>query len=302
VSERDARDGELSGTLLIDKPRGITSHDVVAMARRALRTRAVGHSGTLDPMATGLLILLVGYATRLSEYVLHLDKEYEATLKFGEQTNTDDAEGEVIATRAVPALELALLRDVSKPFVGDILQVPPQFSAISTSGVRAYTRARAGEHITLAARPVRIDRIEFLTISQPFATLRMTCGSGTYVRALARDIGAALGCGAHLTALRRIRIGPLLAAQATSPAEIAVQQVLPADAAVMHLPACTLDERGMADFLHGRETAMVRDLRNTGAIIDGEPARVYDAGRRFAGIGMLRAHNRVKPEKVFAKS
>ena len=170
------------GILLLDKPTGFTSHDAVAKARRLLNTRAIGHAGTLDPLATGLLILLVGNATRLNEYVLGHDKAYDAVLKLGERTNTDDSEGIVTATRAVPADAEDQLRANLPQFIGEISQVPPQFSAIKKDGVRAYAAARAGETVELAARNVRIDTLTLGEVALPSAVLHISCGSGTSMR------------------------------------------------------------------------------------------------------------------------
>ena len=203
------------GLLVVDKPSGWTSHDVVGRARRLCGTRKVGHAGTLDPMATGVLVLGIGKATRLLTFLVGCDKDYAATIRLGQSTLTDDAEGEV--TSSAPALDItdeALTRAVAA-LTGDISQVPSSVSAIKVNGERSYHRVRSGEDVMLPARPVTVSRFEVLGRRQGEAgaepvidlDVEVTVSSGTYVRALARDLGAALGVGGHLTALRRTRVG-----------------------------------------------------------------------------------------------
>lgn len=221
------------GFVVVDKPQGWTSHDVVGRMRRLAGTRKVGHAGTLDPMATGVLVLGIGKATRLLTYVVGADKDYDATIRLGVATTTDDAEGEVVSVAdpgAVEQVDRAALDAAVADLTGDILQVPTSVSAIKVDGKRAYARVRAGEEVALQARPVTVSRFEVLdvrtvTAAVPDADLvepvetpsrdvpvvdvdvRVTVSSGTYVRALARDLGAALGTGGHLTMLRRTRVG-----------------------------------------------------------------------------------------------
>ncbi|MEZ5111413.1 MAG: tRNA pseudouridine(55) synthase TruB [Microbacteriaceae bacterium] len=211
------------GILLVDKPQGITSHDVVARARRALGTRKVGHAGTLDPMATGLLILGAEWATRLLTFIVGLDKRYEATIRLGVTTDSDDADG--AETSRADAAALAAIADADMAagiaaLTGEISQVPSSVSAIKVDGRRAYELARAGEHVELKSRAVTVSRFEVLAVRRGPGTLDLDvvvdCSSGTYIRALARDLGAALGVGGHLTALRRTRIGPFLVADAVA--------------------------------------------------------------------------------------
>ncbi|RPF22115.1 tRNA pseudouridine(55) synthase TruB [Myceligenerans xiligouense] len=203
------------GFVVVDKPAGWTSHDVVARTRGLAGTRKVGHAGTLDPMATGVLVLGVGKATRLLTYVVGADKDYDATIRLGVTTNTDDAEGETTATQGAAGVTDAGLRAAVTRLTGDIMQVPTTVSAIKVDGERAYARARAGKDVELAARPVTVSRFDVLATRDGVADgvpvldldVRVTVSSGTYVRALARDLGAALGAGGHLTALRRTRVG-----------------------------------------------------------------------------------------------
>jgi tRNA pseudouridine55 synthase len=199
--------------LLVDKPGGMTSHDVVARARRVLSVRRVGHAGTLDPMATGLLVLGVGSATRLLGYLSGSDKTYDATIRLGQTTVTDDREGEVTATTSAAAVGDDDVRAALAAQVGRLQQVPSAVSAVKVDGRRSYDRVRAGEEVELAARSVTVHRIDVHRIDRPGPDLvdvdvTVSCSTGTYVRAIARDVGAALGVGGHLTALRRTSSGP----------------------------------------------------------------------------------------------
>ncbi|HEX2313101.1 MAG TPA: tRNA pseudouridine(55) synthase TruB [Thermomonospora sp.] len=201
-----------SGLVIVDKPAEWTSHDVVARMRRLAGTRRVGHAGTLDPMATGVLVVGVGRATRLLGHLALTEKVYEATVRLGQSTNTDDAEGEITATASAAGVSDEELAAAVKALTGEILQVPPQVSAIKVNGRRAYKMARQGEEVELKARPVTVAEFAVTGIRRAGDLLDLdatiTCSSGTYIRALARDLGAALGTGGHLTALRRTRVGP----------------------------------------------------------------------------------------------
>jgi len=194
---------EMEGILLVDKPTDHTSHDVVARLRGKLKMKRIGHAGTLDPMATGLLIILVGKATSASQYLISLDKEYEGTVELGKVTNTQDAEGEVMETRPVPPLTEADVRAAMNSFLGDQYQMPPMFSAIKIDGVPLYKSARKGEEIAREPRFIRVMSWEMTGFALPRFDFRLRCTKGTYVRTLAHDIGQKLGCGAHLAALRR---------------------------------------------------------------------------------------------------
>jgi tRNA pseudouridine55 synthase len=211
---------DLEGVLLVDKPSGMTSHDVVDRVRRVLHMKRIGHAGTLDPMATGLLIILVGKATRLSQYLMSLDKEYEGTITLGQTTNTHDAEGEVVLTREVPALTREALAEVMATFVGDQYQTPPMFSAKKQDGVPLYKLARKGREVEREPRFVRVSSFELLRFELPQFDVRLRCSKGTYVRTLAHDLGEKLGCGAHLSALRRTATDRFTVAQAVPLAEL----------------------------------------------------------------------------------
>ena len=207
---------ELDGVLLIDKPSAHTSHDVVARLRGILRMKRIGHAGTLDPMATGLLVMLVGKATRISQYLMSVDKEYTGTIKLGQSTNTQDAEGQVMETRPVPSLTEADVRAALNGFLGDQYQMPPMFSAIKIAGKALYKSARAGEEIEREPRFIRISQYDLLRWESPEIDFRVLCTKGTYVRTLAHDLGQKLGCGAHLSALRRIASGNLNVSRAVT--------------------------------------------------------------------------------------
>ncbi len=209
-------DSGLDGILLIDKPAGWTSHDVVARARRITGQRRIGHTGTLDPMATGLLVLCLGNATRLVEFLTGHDKRYTGTLTLGRTTTTDDAEGETLAEFPVPSLTQDSLDAATGQFRGPIQQLPPSFSALKVGGRRAYALARSGEVPALAPRPVTIHSLEATLATNDTISLDLTCSSGTYVRSLARDLGEALGTGAHLSSLRRESAGPFSLASAVT--------------------------------------------------------------------------------------
>jgi tRNA pseudouridine55 synthase len=200
-------DAAIEGLVIVDKPSEWTSHDVVARIRKLASTRKVGHAGTLDPMATGVLVVGVGRATRLLGHLALNDKDYEATIRLGVTTTTDDAEGEVVAERDPTAVTDDDVNACMAKLTGEIDQVPSSVSAIKIAGVPAYAKARAGESVDLAARRVTVSRFDVLARRESDVDVAVTCTSGTYVRALARDLGAALGVGAHLTSLRRTRVG-----------------------------------------------------------------------------------------------
>ncbi|TFD10689.1 tRNA pseudouridine(55) synthase TruB [Cryobacterium sp. TMT1-66-1] len=264
-----------SGLLLIDKAQGWTSHDAVARTRRLAGTRKVGHAGTLDPMATGLLVLGINSSTRLLSYVVGLDKEYLATIRLGQSTTTDDAEGDCL-TRAtaeqVAGITPAAVAAGIKDLTGDISQQPSAVSAIKVDGKRAYARVRAGEDVQLPSRPVTVSEFELLSSTRRDGFLdlevRVECASGTYIRALARDLGRSLGVGGHLTALRRTRIGPFRIEKAATleQVDVAAQLISPADAATRLLPRLTLTREQAVDLGHGKRITVEPDATRTGPV------------------------------------
>ncbi|MDT0179601.1 tRNA pseudouridine(55) synthase TruB [Microbacterium sp. ARD31] len=274
------------GILLVDKPGGVTSHDIVARARRALNTRKIGHAGTLDPMATGLLVLGVGHATRLLTYVVGLDKTYEATIRLGVTTDSDDADGvETARADAGGVADEAIHRGI-RSLTGPISQVPSTVSAIKVGGRRAYDLARAGEQVELKARDVVISRFEVRGIRRGVDVVDVDvvvdCSSGTYIRALARDLGADLGVGGHLTALRRTRIGPFDVADAVTELteDIPLQDAAGVAASLLGTFAVTADEA--RDLRHGKRLVGAADRlpTDTPAAIAPDGALVGIVGRR----------------------
>jgi len=262
-----ARGGGRSGILLIDKPAGLTSHGVVARVRRLAGTRKVGHAGTLDPMATGLLIVGLNAATRLLTYMVGLDKAYRATIRLGAATTTDDADGEITHLAPPPRVAAIAPADIDRELAaltGELQQVPSSYSAVKVDGRRAYERARSGEQVELRPRTVTVSALELLSSrrSAEGIELQVTveCSSGTYVRALARDLGTALGVGGHLTALRRTRIGPfeLASAAELEGLDVAGRLISPADAAGRLFESIRLSEDEAVDLRHGKQLAVGR--------------------------------------------
>jgi tRNA pseudouridine55 synthase len=288
-----------SGLVVVDKASGPTSHDVVAQLRRLAGTRRVGHAGTLDPMATGVLVLGVGTATRLLHHLVLTEKAYTATIRLGQRTVTDDAEGDLVASVSAAGVAEQALRAAMAELTGDIEQVPSSVSAIKVHGRRAYARVRAGEPVELAARPVTVHRFAAARLHRPAPDLldvdvEVECSSGTYVRALARDLGAALGVGGHLTALRRTRVGPFTLAQAQTLAALAARPdpvSLPlAEAVRTAFPVRDVDSA------EARELSFGRSLPACG--IDGVHGALGPDG---AAVALLREdEGRARPVLVFA--
>jgi tRNA pseudouridine55 synthase len=274
------------GLLLVDKPAGATSHDVVDAVRRSLGTRKVGHAGTLDPMATGLLIVGAGRATRLLRFLGDLPKTYEGAIRLGVETTTLDADGEVVREAPVTASRDEVAAAM-RALEGASLQRPPAYSAVKVGGRKLYEAARAGERLEAEPRPVRVDAFELMSYEPPDAAFRVTCSGGTYVRVLTADVGAALSCGAHLIALRRTAIGPFRVEDASPPEEASP---LPLEAAVGHLPRLDLDAEEARAASHGRPLGP--------AGIAG-PYGVFDPDGRL--IGVYRDEGpRARPQVVLA--
>lgn len=253
----------LGGVLCLDKPQGPTSHDVVNQVRRLAGLRRVGHAGTLDPLASGLLLLCLGRSTRLIEYLVGQDKLYETTVRLGQSTTTYDAEGSLTAERPFTHLSQNEISTALAPFRGAIQQQPPLYSAIKQGGQPLYKLARQGaKNVARPFRPVTIHELTLLSWEPPFLSLRAACSSGTYIRSLGHDLGEALGCGGHLTALRRLAIGAFTVDTAVPldslTRENIVDHLLPPDTAVRHLPRLDLPSAEAAAILQGKPVAQTR--------------------------------------------
>lgn len=311
---RSRDDGGPDGLLIVDKPAGCSSHDVVARVRRLLHTRRVGHAGTLDPMATGVLVIGVGRATRLLGHLALTRKEYEGTIRLGQSTVTDDAQGELLEEQSAAEVDEAAVAAGIKALTGDIEQVPAAVSAIKVDGRRAYARVRGGEEVELAARPVTVYRFELVATRRVGALLdldvRVECSSGTYIRALARDLGASLGVGGHLTALRRTRVGSygIEAARELVELEAAADAGTPpaplplADAAAAAFPRRDVDAVQAAALAHGNFLPASRPATAAEDPADdaGTPTAVFGPDGEF--LALVRdsgAH--AKPIAVFAR-
>ena len=290
----------LHGILVIDKPAGLTSHDVVTRVRRLTGERRVGHGGTLDPFATGVLPLCVGQATRLVEYLSNADKRYLAEVVLGVQTDTDDLEGSIIRTAPVPTLERAAMDRALDAFRGPIQQTPPAYAAIKIGGRKLYELARAGEPVVATARPVTIHRLEIVDWRPPALTLLVDCGKGTYIRSLARDIGHHLGSAGYVQHLRRAWSGPFGLADAWPLAELEADWdpmrwplvALHPEAILLDQPALALTTEAVRTWRHG--------MAVSGPAADDDVlARVYGADGAFLGVGLHEAEARLwRPEKV----
>jgi tRNA pseudouridine55 synthase len=290
-----------SGVLVVDKPSGATSFDMVALLRRRLGVRRIGHAGTLDPAAVGVLPLLIGEATKLVPYLADEDKEYVATIRFGVTTDTQDLTGRVLSTAPVPALTRERLIAATRPFVGRIRQVPPMFSALHHQGRRLYELAREGVEVPREPRDAMVHDIVVEAVTDVTATLRIVCGRGTYVRTLAADLGAALGCGGAIECLVRSRVGAFHRDDALLAAEVAAatpeslwERVLPPEAALGHLRALQLAGAAVTAFVHGQAIDLARAVDSSGDFV-----RIHDDAGLMLGIGELVLGGRtLKPSRI----
>ena len=288
------------GIVNIKKEAGWTSHDVVARLRKSVHGTKVGHAGTLDPSATGVLPILIGRGTRIAEYLLEWDKEYRAVLRLGETTDTLDATGTVMERRSVELVTEAAIRQAVSAFTGRIQQQPPMYSAVKVGGVPLYKTARKGRVVDRASREITVYGLDIERIDSPDVYLRVRCSKGTYIRTLCADIGTALGVGGHLLSLERTRVGPLSVEQAVTVQEFesrvgadqAHADVLPLDVALTALPACTVDCDTGRRVLHGvsfsSESALsweARPLESEWG--DGRPLRIKDQEGRLLAIGAV---------------
>jgi len=290
------------GVLLVDKPSGMTSHDVVDVVRKRASTKKVGHGGTLDPMATGLLVLAVGNATKLLPYLSRGDKDYLAGVRLGITTDSDDADGEVASEKDVPSFTDEELADARGSFLGDITQIPPVYSAIKIRGKRAHARARAGESVEMEPRKVRIESFDILGSRLPEVDVRIRCSGGTYIRALARDWGDKLGVGAHICGLRRLASGLFSVDKAANWSDLIDEKtpladvrgwLCPAEALETALgPALVLETVLAEKFLHGQEVIASGDDREE------VPVLAHDG--RLLGIGQCQLGDRLRPRRIMS--
>jgi tRNA pseudouridine55 synthase len=292
----------VDGVLLLDKPAGLSSNDALIKAKRVLNAKKAGHTGTLDPFATGLLPLCFGEATKFSQDLLEADKTYEATVNLGIMTSTGDTEGSVIEARDVD-VTLAEIEAALARFRGTILQVPPMYSALKREGKALYEYARAGITLEREARPVTIHGLDFIGYEAPNLKLRVTCSKGTYVRVLGEDIGAALGCGAHLSALRRVGVGQLAAERMITLEELQAHPdprslLSPVDALLSSFPALELTSELAERFLNGQRLALGKE----GVVVPQEQGRVrvYHDGK-LLGTAILGEYAILAPERLIAR-
>jgi tRNA pseudouridine55 synthase len=289
-----------TGVLILDKTAGVTSFDAVALARRRLAIRRIGHAGTLDPDATGVLPLLLGEATKLMAYLTDQDKEYVATLRLGLTTDTGDGSGRVVAEAPVPALDREQVEQACRPFVGRIKQVPPMYSAVHHDGRRLYELAREGREVVREPREVVIHAIEVEDVALPHVRLRVVCGKGTYLRTLATDLGTALGCGATVERLARTRVGPFGLDEAVSWAALEADSVValwarvqPADTALAAWPEVRLDARAAARFEHGQAVGTAPARTSPGSLV-----RVHTVDGRLLGVGEVLEGGHTRPVRL----
>lgn len=294
------------GVLLLDKQVGVSSNDALIKAKWLLSALKAGHTGTLDPFATGLLPLCFGEATKFAQDLLDADKTYETVVHLGITTNTGDTEGETIATADV-AVTREQIDTVLAQFRGDIMQVPPMYSALKRDGKPLYEYAREGITLEREARPVTIHLLEFVDFQSPYLTLRVRCSKGTYIRVLGEDIGATLGCGGHLNALRRVQVGDLLIDAAVTIEQLAATDeeartslLAPVDALLSSFPALYLSEELAKRFLHGQRLALGKE--NVAIPPEGR-VRIYrEADGVLLGTGLMQSFGVLAPERLISTS
>ncbi|TAK90951.1 MAG: tRNA pseudouridine(55) synthase TruB [Burkholderiaceae bacterium] len=290
----------ISGVLLLDKPEGLSSNTTVQKVRRLFNAQKAGHTGTLDPFATGLLPICLGEATKFSADLLDADKTYEAIAQLGVTTTTGDTEGEVLERLPVVNIDATAVASVLQKFRGPIQQIPPMHSALKRDGIALYEYARKGIEVEHAPRDIQIHALELLALEHDQLKFRVCCSKGTYVRVLAEDIGAALGCGAHLIALRRLQVGPLLLEQGVTLEQLAqlsaaerVHLLHPVDHLLQTLPRLDLDDAYAARFRQGQRLMVTANVSGR--------VRVY-GGDRLLGSALLEESGRLQPERLVVEA
>ncbi|XWY21982.1 tRNA pseudouridine(55) synthase TruB [Bisgaard Taxon 45] len=305
MSRPRKRGRDIDGVFLLDKPQGMSSNDIMQKVKRVFQANKAGHTGALDPLATGMLPICLGEATKFSQFLLEADKRYQVTAKLGERTDTSDAEGQVVETRIVNVSEQDILAALPH-FRGELMQVPTMFSALKHQGKPLYEYARAGITVEREARPITIFELNFIAYDAPYLTLEVHCSKGTYIRTLIDDLGEYLGCGAHVTVLRRTAVAnyPVKAMmdwerlQALSEQQdlaLLDQYLLPTDSAVFALPALHLNQEQSQAIGFGQRVKFDNPTQLTGQV------RLFSATQQFLGVGRVDEGNVIHPQRLISQ-
>ena len=303
MSRPRKRGRDIDGVFLLDKPQGMSSNDIMQKVKRLFQANKAGHSGALDPLATGMLPICLGEATKFSQFLLDADKRYVVTAKLGERTDTSDAEGQVVETRPVN-VETSQILTALEQFRGDILQVPTMFSALKHNGKPLYEYARAGITVEREARPITIFELNFIKYQAPFLTLEVHCSKGTYIRTLVDDLGEVLGCGAHVTVLRRTAVADYPAEkmmtwdalQALAEQGDLDQHLLPIDTAVSKLPALKLNAEQSKGIGFGQRVKFANEAKLRGQV------RLFSDKNIFLGVALIDDNNVIRPQRLITQS
>ena len=303
MSRPRKRGRDIDGVFLLDKPQGMSSNDIMQKVKRVFQANKAGHTGALDPLATGMLPICLGEATKFSQFLLDADKRYVVTAKLGERTDTSDAEGQVVKTRPVN-VETSQILTALEQFRGDILQVPTMFSALKHNGKPLYEYARAGITVEREARPITIFGINFIEYQAPSLTLEVHCSKGTYIRTLVDDLGEVLGCGAHVTVLRRTAVADYPtekmmtwdALQALAEQGDLDQHLLPIDTAVSKLPALKLNAEQSKGIGFGQRVKFANEAKLRGQV------RLFSDKNIFLGVALIDDNNVIRPQRLITQS
>ena len=303
MSRPRKRGRDIDGVFLLDKPQDMSSNDIMQKVKRVFQANKAGHTGALDPLATGMLPICLGEATKFSQFLLDADKRYVVTAKLGERTDTSDAEGQVVETRPVN-VETSQILTALEQFRGDILQVPTMFSALKHNGKPLYEYARAGITVEREARPITIFEINFIEYQAPFLTLEVHCSKGTYIRTLVDDLGEVLGCGAHVTVLRRTAVADYPAEkmmtwdalQALAEQGDLDQHLLPIDTAVSKLPALKLNAEQSKGIGFGQRVKFANEAKLRGQV------RLFSDKNIFLGVALIDDNNVIRPQRLITQS
>lgn len=303
MSRPRKRGRDIDGVFLLDKPQGMSSNDIMQKVKRVFQANKAGHTGALDPLATGMLPICLGEATKFSQFLLDADKRYVVTAKLGERTDTSDAEGQVVKTRPVN-VETSQILTALEQFRGDILQVPTMFSALKHNGKPLYEYARAGITVEREARPITIFEINFIEYQAPSLTLEVHCSKGTYIRTLVDDLGEVLGCGAHVTVLRRTAVADYPtekmmtwdALQALAEQGDLDQHLLPIDTAVSKLPALKLNAEQSKGIGFGQRVKFANEAKLRGQV------RLFSDKNIFLGVALIDDNNVIRPQRLITQS